>query len=310
MSADDLVARLRKNLTAVIRGKDREVDLLITAFLGGGNVLLTDVPGVGKTTLAKAIAASISGTFRRVQFTPDLLPADVVGGSIYNPREGTFSFRPGPVFANVLLADEINRASPRTQSALLEAMAEGQVSIEGTTHVLPKPFWVIATQNPVEHHGTYPLPEAQLDRFAVELAMGYPTAEEELKILGSHDAGSPLERISPVTTTEEVLEVQARVRKMHVDEDVSRYIVDLLRRSREEPRIALGVSPRGGITLYRMAQANAFRCGRDAVQPDDVKAVAVVTLAHRLALETKARYSGVTRDGIVRELLERVAVPV
>jgi MoxR-like ATPase len=306
----DLVSRLRKNLTAVIRGKDREVDLLITAFLGGGNVLLTDVPGVGKTTLAKAIAASISGTFRRVQFTPDLLPADVVGGSIYNPREGTFSFRQGPVFANVLLADEINRASPRTQSALLEAMAEGQVSIEGTTHVLPRPFWVIATQNPVEHHGTYPLPEAQLDRFAVELAMGYPSAEEELKILGSHDAGSPLDAISPVTTTEEVLEVQARVRKLHVDEDVSRYIVDLLRRSREEPRIALGVSPRGGITLYRMAQANAFRCGRDAVQPDDVKAVAVQTLAHRLALETKARYSGVTRDGIVRELLERVAVPV
>ncbi len=309
MSAD-LVARLRGNLRAVIRGKDAEVDLLITAFLAGGNVLLTDVPGVGKTTLARAIATSIGGTFRRVQFTPDLLPADVLGGSIYNPREGSFAFRQGPVFAHVLLADEINRASPRTQSALLEAMAEGQVSIEGTTHALPRPFWVIATQNPVEHHGTYPLPEAQLDRFAVELAMGYPTPEEELKILGSHDAGSPLERIAAVTSPEEVLEVQARVRRVHVDEDVGRYIVDLLRRTREEPRVALGVSPRGGITLYRMAQANAFRCGREAVQPDDVKAVAVPTLAHRLALETKARYSGVTREGVVRHLLGRAPVPV
>jgi MoxR-like ATPase len=306
----DLITRLRQNLTAVIRGKEREVDLLITAFLAGGNVLLNDVPGVGKTTLAKAIAASIAGAFRRIQFTPDLLPADVVGGSIYNQREGTFDFRAGPVFANVLLADEINRASPRTQSALLEAMAEGQVSIEGATHVLPKPFWVIATQNPVEHHGTYPLPEAQLDRFAVQLAMGYPSADEELRILGSHDQGSPLERIAPVTTTAEVLEVQGRVRRVHVDEDVGRYIVDLLRRSRAEPRIALGVSPRGGITLYRMAQANAFRCGRAAVQPDDVKAIAVETLAHRIALETKARYSGVTREALVRELLDKVAVPV
>lgn len=309
MSAD-LVARLRENLRAVIRGKDPEVDLLITAFLAGGNVLLTDVPGVGKTTLAKAIAASIGGTFRRVQFTPDLLPADVLGGSIYNPREGSFSFRQGPVFANVLLADEINRASPRTQSALLEAMAEGQVSIEGTTHALPRPFWVIATQNPVEHHGTYPLPEAQLDRFAVELAMGYPTPEEELKILGSHDEGSPLERLRPVTTPEEVLEVQARVRRVHVDEDVGRYIVELLRRTRQEPRVSLGVSPRGGIVLYRLAQAHAFRTGRAAVQPDDVKAIAVPALAHRLALETKARYSGVTRAGVVRELLERAPVPV
>ena len=306
----DLVARLRANLCAVIRGKDREVDLLITAFLGGGNVLLTDVPGVGKTTLAKAIAASIGGTFRRVQFTPDLLPADVLGGSIYNPREGTFSFRQGPVFTNVLLADEINRASPRTQSALLEAMAEGQVSIEGTTHALPRPFWVIATQNPVEHHGTYPLPEAQLDRFAMELAMGYPSAEEELKLLSSHDLGSPLERIASVTTPEEVLEVQARVRRVHVDEDVGRYVVELLRRTRQEPRIALGVSPRGGITLYRLAQAHAFRCGREAVQPDDVKAVAVPALAHRLAVETKARYSGVTRDGLIRELVGRAPVPV
>jgi MoxR-like ATPase len=304
-----LVGRLRANLTSVIRGKEREVDRLITAFLAGGNVLLTDVPGVGKTTLAKAVAASFSGVFHRVQFTPDLLPADVTGGAIYDPRSGTFSFRRGPVFANVLLADEVNRASPRTQSALLEAMAEGQVSVEGEAYMLPRPFWVIATQNPVEHHGTYPLPEAQLDRFSVELAMGYPSPEEELRVLSAHDQGSPLDRLQPVTTPEEVLAVQERVRRTHVDEDVGRYIVRLLERTRKEPRVALGVSPRGGIALYRMAQAHAVQAGRDAVQPDDVQAVAVQTLAHRLVLETKARYSGTSKTTLVRELLDSTPVP-
>ncbi len=304
-----LVGRLRANLTSVIRGKEREVDRLITAFLAGGNVLLTDVPGVGKTTLAKAVAASFRGVFHRVQFTPDLLPADVTGGAIYDPRSGTFSFRRGPVFANVLLADEVNRASPRTQSALLEAMAEGQVSVEGEAYQLPRPFWVIATQNPVEHHGTYPLPEAQLDRFSVELAMGYPSPEEELRVLSAHDQGSPLERLQPVTTPEEVLAVQERVRRTHVDEDVGRYIVRLLERTRKEPRVALGVSPRGGIALYRMAQAHAVQAGREAVQPDDVQAVAVQTLAHRLVLETKARYSGTSKTTLVRELLDSTPVP-
>jgi MoxR-like ATPase len=310
MGSNALVEALRKNLSTVIRGKPREVDFLILALLGNGNVLLSDVPGVGKTTLAKSIAASIAGSFRRIQFTPDLLPADVLGGSIYNPREGSFSFRKGPVFANVLLADEINRASPRTQSGLLEAMAEQQVSIEGETHMLPRPFWVVATQNPVEFHGTYPLPEAQLDRFSLQLAMGYPPEEEELAILSSQDKGLPIDSIKPVTTLEAVLEQQALVKQVHVDRDVGHYMVSLVRSTRSDKRLQLGVSPRGGLALYRMSQARAHLDGRTSVLPDDVKAVAVETLAHRLVLETKAKYSGVTKDGLVRELLGRVPVPV
>jgi MoxR-like ATPase len=310
MGQSVIVLRLRANLNGVIRGKSREIDLLITSFLAGGHLLLTDVPGVGKTTLAKAVAASIGGTFHRIQFTPDLLPADVTGGSIYNPREGTFEFRPGPVFANIVLADEINRASPRTQSSLLEAMAEGQVTNEGTSRKLPEPFWVIATQNPVEHHGTYPLPEAQLDRFAAELTLGYPPEEEELKILGSRDDGAPLDAISAITSPEEIIAARDAVRHVHVDEDVRRYVVAILKETRSEPRLDLGVSPRGGLSLYRQAQARAYMDGRDNVLPDDVKALAVSVLSHRIMLETKAKYSGVSKAAVIGEILERVNVPV
>lgn len=305
-----MIEALRANLTRVIRGKSSQIDLLIAAFLSGGHVLLNDVPGVGKTTLAKGFAASIAGIFHRIQFTPDLLPADILGGSIYNPREGTFAFRQGPIFAHILLADEINRASPRTQSSLLEAMAEEQVSIEGETHPLPKPFWVIATQNPVEYHGTYPLPEAQLDRFAIQMTLGYPPPEEEKEILSSQDQGLPLRMLQPVAQPEDVLRMQAEVRQVHVDEDIARYIVELLTATRQDPRLQLGVSPRGGIALYRLAQAYAYLHGRDAVRPDDVKAVAVEALAHRVILETKARYSGQTKEGILREILQRVPIPV
>lgn len=305
-----LIADLRANLSRVIRGKEAEIDLVIAAFLGGGNVLLTDVPGTGKTTLAKAFAASISGVFRRIQFTPDLLPADVTGGSIYNQKEGTFDWRPGPVFCNVLLADEINRASPRTQSALLEAMAEGQVSIEGETRQLAQPFWVIATQNPVEHHGTYPLPEAQLDRFALELSLGYPPEEQEVEILEALQRPPAVDAVEPVADLAAAQAERERVRKIHVDPDLCRYIVRLVEGTRSEPRLALGASPRGGISLYRCAQGFAAIAGRDAVQPDDIQAVAGPVLAHRLALETKAKYSGVTKRGLVDELVARIAVPV
>ncbi|MFH0911596.1 MAG: MoxR family ATPase [Planctomycetota bacterium] len=307
---NDLVKRLQKNLNFVIRGKPEEIDFLITAFLGGGNILLNDVPGVGKTTLAKALAASINGTFHRIQFTPDLLPADIMGGSIYNPREGTFVFRKGPIFANILLADEINRASPRTQSSLLEAMAEGQVSIEGRTYPLAPPFWVVATQNPIEFHGTYPLPEAQLDRFAMQLTIGYPPEEAEMEILATHKLHQPIDSIGPVSTLEEILEAQNAVRQVHVDEDVARYLIEIVAATRKDLRLTLGASPRGSLTLYRMAQAHAYLTGRPEVVPDDVKTVAVPTLAHRLALETKARYSGVFSEGIVLEILARTKVPV
>lgn len=309
-AADEVVSSLRANLTSVIQGKEESVDLVVIALLAGGSILMEDVPGVGKTTLAKALAHSIDAVFRRIQFTPDLLPADILGASIYNASNGSFQFREGPVFCNVLLADEINRASPRTQSALLEAMSEMQATIEGERRALPAPFLVIATQNPVEFHGTYPLPEAQLDRFLLQLDLGYPDPDTELKILHSQAEHHPLESLRTVINREKVLELQQAVRRVHVDESIGRYIVSILGKTRSEPALKLGVSPRGGLMLFRAAQAAAFTQGRDHVLPDDVQRLAAPVLAHRLMLTSKAKYSGATKRSVLIGLIEATRVPV
>ena len=306
----EVIEKLRQNIYIVIKGKTGPIDHLIVALISGGNVLMEDVPGVGKTTLAKGLAKSLQANFKRVQFTPDLLPTDVIGSYIYNPIEGTFKFKEGPVFTNILLADEINRASPRTQSSLLEAMSECQVTVEGNLYRLASPFIVIATQNPVEFHGTYPLPEAQLDRFAIKLKLGYPSLEQELQVLYSQHKEHPLNKITSVTTKDEIIHIQTMVREVKVKEPVAKYILDIIDNTRHDQRLKLGVSPRGSLMLYRISQAVALMKGRDYVLPDDVKEMAVEVLAHRLVLETKVKYSGVNKEEIIEDILENTKVPV
>ena len=309
-TGNGLVGLLKENLQSVIYGKGECIDVLIVSLLAGGSVLIEDVPGVGKTTLAKALAKSIDAKFRRFQFTPDLLPADILGSSIYNPLTGDFRFDPGPVFCNILLADEINRASPRTQSALLEAMNENQATIEGQRHPLPKPFMVIATENPIEFHGTYPLPEAQMDRFLVRLGIGYPTVDVEIDILKSHSVAEPLDRIEPVLTLEQVQQIQKEAAEVHVDDSILEYIVEIVHATRRDNRLGLGVSTRGTLMMSRAARARAYFQKRDFVIPDDVLWLVPHVLPHRILPTTKTRHSGTTARQIVADIVGRTKVPV
>ncbi|HEX6386464.1 MAG TPA: MoxR family ATPase [Anaerolineae bacterium] len=306
----DTAARLRQNIQKVIVGKDEIIDLALIAMLCEGHLLLEDVPGTGKTTLAKTIAASLGCTFRRVQFTPDLLPSDVTGVYFYNQKKQEFEFRPGPIFSQILLADEINRATPRTQSALLEAMQERQVTVDIATHRLPRPFLVMATQNPVELEGTFPLPEAQLDRFLMKVAIGYPNVEQENSILLRFERSDPLETLRKVVEPADILAMQDEVRRIRVEDSVRHYIVSVCRATRSHEDIELGASPRATMALYRTCQALAAIRGRDFVIPDDVKTMAPHVLTHRLMVNPQTRLRGRRPDDVIREVVNTVSVPV
>jgi MoxR-like ATPase len=304
------VNRLADNIERVIVGKREAIDLLMVALLCEGHVLIEDVPGVGKTMLARALAISLGGQFKRIQCTPDLLPNDVTGVSVYNQQSGAFEFRPGPVFVNVLLADEINRATPRTQSALLEAMQEQQVTVDGITRVLPRPFMVLATQNPIEYEGTFPLPEAQLDRFLLRLPVGYPGPQDEKTILKNLRREHPINHLEKVAEIEELLALTPQVWEVHVDGTLEDYIIQLVGNTRTHPDLALGASPRGSLALYKAAQALAAIRGRDHVLPDDVKYLTPVSLCHRLILKPEAELRGRTAAGILEDMLASLPLEI
>lgn len=304
------VRRIADEIETVIVGKRTVVEMALTAFLCGGHVLIEDIPGVGKTTLAKSLARALGCVFKRVQFTPDLLPADITGTAIYNQKSGEFEFREGPIFANIVLADEINRATPKTQSSLLECMEEGQVTSDGITYELPRPFLVIATENNIDAHGTYPLPEAQLDRFLMRLSMGYPQRDEEARILERQTKGTPLTEMHPVVTQSELLALQAEVRDVYLDAALRNYIVDVVTTTRSHPQILLGASPRGSLFLLHASQAYAALQGRTFVLPDDIKRLAPAILAHRIILRPEARPRPGAAEALIAGLLDRVPVPV
>ena len=297
------------NIELVVQGKRDVVEKTVLTLLAGGHLLIEDIPGVGKTTLAKALAHSVGANLGRIQFTPDLLPADVLGVSVWNRADSSFEFRPGPVFTGLVLADEINRASPKTQSALLEAMAEGQVTVDGTSHRLPSPFMVMATQNPVDHEGTYPLPESQLDRFLLRISVGYPTREAELAILETHQADGLIDRLGPVAALDEVIMMSRMVQHVELAPDLRHYLVALAEATRRHPATTLGMSPRATLSLQRVARARAASQGRPFMTDDDVKAVAVEVVAHRLLLKPEAQLQGTGAARVVEDVLAAVPVP-
>jgi len=308
-SGRSLLERIAANIEQVMRGQHDAVRKLLAAFASGGHVLIDDYPGTGKTTLAKSLAASIGARFTRVQFTPDLLPSDILGVSVFNQKESVFEFREGPVFTSILLADEINRASPRTQSALLEVMAEGQVSVEGRTHRMDDLFFVVATQNPVEFRGTYPLPEAQMDRFAMCLALGYVDADTEADVLAAQELGHPLARLSAAASRDEVVALKARVREVRMADELRHYVVELVRSTRTAPQVTLGCGPRASIALANAAKALALFDGNDFVRPEHVHELAVTVLAHRMVLDPQAKFAGASAQALVADIVREVKVP-
>ncbi len=309
VSVQEFGDRAVENVEKVIIGKHKEVQLAFVAMLCKGHILIEDVPGVGKTVLAKSIARTIGGTFSRIQFTPDLLPSDVTGVSVFNQKTREFEYRPGPIMAQIVLTDEINRATPKTQSALLEAMEERQVTVDERTYPLPKPFMVMATQNPIEYEGTFPLPEAQLDRFLMRVSLGHPQPEEEVRILEAQQYQHPLEELEQAVTVEELLETQGQVREVYADPLIKEYIVAVVNETRVYPNVYLGASPRGSLALYKTSQAYAALQGRDYVIPDDVKMLAEFTLAHRIIVSPSARIKNVDTRHVVQDVLESVPVP-
>ncbi len=298
------------NIEKVMIGKRNIAELSVVALIAQGHVLLEDVPGVGKTMMVRALAKSVGAQFKRIQFTPDLLPSDVIGVSIYNPKDMEFHFRPGPIMGNIVLADEINRTSPKTQSALLEGMEEATVTIDGETMKIPKPFFVMATQNPIEYEGTYPLPEAQLDRFLLKLRMGYPTHTEEIEVLKRAEKSAPIEELTSVITLDDLILLQNEVKDILVDDTIKNYIVDLANRTRKDSYVYLGVSPRGSLALMKASQAYAMLKGRDFVTPDDIQYLAPFVFSHRMILRSEARYDGITPEEIVERILAKTNVPI
>jgi MoxR-like ATPase len=309
-SLNPKVEGIIQNIEKVMIGKREVAELSVVSLLAGGHVLLEDVPGVGKTMMVKALAKSVGADFKRIQFTPDLLPSDVIGVSIYNPREMEFIFRPGPIMGNIILADEINRTSPKTQSALLEGMEESSVTIDGMTRKLDKPFFVMATQNPIEYEGTYPLPEAQLDRFLLKMEMGYPEPEEEMEVLNRAQKNPPIEDLVPAITLAELIQLQEEVKDIFVDDTIKKYIVDIAHRTRIHANVYLGASPRGSIALMKACQAYAFLRGRSYVVPDDVQFLAPFVFSHRIIMKSEAKYEGVTPEDVVERVIARMPVPV